>query len=31
MAFGLPRPFDVCKMVMPGVLAVEVPKNIKEQ
>lgn len=27
--FGLPRPFNVFKMVMPGVLAVEVPKNIK--
>jgi len=27
--FSLPRPFEVYKMVMPGVLAVEVPKNIK--
>jgi 4-hydroxy-3-polyprenylbenzoate decarboxylase len=27
--FGLPRPFHIFKMVMPGVLAVEVPKNIK--
>jgi 4-hydroxy-3-polyprenylbenzoate decarboxylase len=27
--FNLPRPFDVFKMVMPGVLAVEVPKNIR--
>ncbi|CAN5429658.1 UbiD family decarboxylase [soil metagenome] len=27
--FTLPPPFDIIKMVMPGVLAVEVPKNIK--
>ncbi len=27
--FSLPRPFDAFKMVMPGVLAIEVPKNIK--
>jgi len=27
--FNLPRPFEKYKMVMPGVLAVEVPKNIK--
>ena len=27
--FTLPRPFETFKMVMPGVLAVEVPKNIK--
>ena len=27
--FTLPRPFDVFKMVMPGILAIEVPKNIK--
>jgi 4-hydroxy-3-polyprenylbenzoate decarboxylase len=27
--FNLPRPFDNFKMVMPGVLAVEVPKNIR--
>jgi 4-hydroxy-3-polyprenylbenzoate decarboxylase len=27
--FDLPRPFEKFKMVMPGVLAVEVPKNIK--
>ncbi|MDB5137095.1 MAG: 3-octaprenyl-4-hydroxybenzoate carboxy-lyase [Mucilaginibacter sp.] len=27
--FSLPRPFEIFKMVMPGVLAVEVPKNIK--
>lgn len=27
--FRLPRPFDAFKMVMPGILAVEVPKNIK--
>jgi 4-hydroxy-3-polyprenylbenzoate decarboxylase len=27
--FNLPRPFETFKMVMPGVLAVEVPKNIK--
>jgi 4-hydroxy-3-polyprenylbenzoate decarboxylase len=27
--FDLPRPFEKYKMVMPGVLAVEVPKNIK--
>jgi 4-hydroxy-3-polyprenylbenzoate decarboxylase len=27
--FTLPRPFDIYKMVMPGVLAVEVPKNIR--
>lgn len=29
VTFNLPRPFDKFKMVMPGVLAVEVPKNIK--
>jgi len=28
-SFNLPRPFENYKMVMPGVLAVEVPKNIK--
>ncbi|MEP6612013.1 MAG: 3-octaprenyl-4-hydroxybenzoate carboxy-lyase, partial [Mucilaginibacter sp.] len=27
--FSLPRPFDKYKMVMPGILAVEVPKNIR--
>ena len=27
--FGLPRPFTGCKMAMPGVLAVELPANIK--
>jgi len=27
--FELPRPFEKYKMVMPGILAVEVPKNIK--
>ena len=27
--FSLPRPFENYKMVMPGILAVEVPKNIK--
>jgi len=27
--FSLPRPFENCKMVMQGILAVEVPKNIK--
>lgn len=27
--FNLPRPFEKFKMVMPGILAVEVPKNIK--
>jgi 4-hydroxy-3-polyprenylbenzoate decarboxylase len=27
--FNLPRPFITYKMVMPGVLAVEVPKNIR--
>jgi 4-hydroxy-3-polyprenylbenzoate decarboxylase len=27
--FSLPRPFENYKMAMPGVLAVEVPKNIK--
>jgi len=27
--FALPRPFEKFKMVMPGVLAIEVPKNIK--
>jgi 4-hydroxy-3-polyprenylbenzoate decarboxylase len=27
--FNLPRPFEKFKMVMPGVLAIEVPKNIK--
>lgn len=26
--FALPRPFEKFKMVMPGVLAIEVPKNI---
>jgi 4-hydroxy-3-polyprenylbenzoate decarboxylase len=29
VGFNLPRPFEKFKMVMPGVLAVEVPKNIK--
>src|ERR1700761_8205948 len=28
-SFSLPRPFENCKMVMPGILAIEVPKNIK--
>ncbi|MCR8557965.1 UbiD family decarboxylase [Mucilaginibacter sp. BJC16-A38] len=28
-SFSLPRPFEKYKMVMPGVLAVEVPKNIR--
>jgi 4-hydroxy-3-polyprenylbenzoate decarboxylase len=28
-SFNLPRPFNKYKMVMPGVLAVEVPKNIR--
>ncbi|MBS1524359.1 MAG: UbiD family decarboxylase [Bacteroidetes bacterium] len=27
--FDLPRPFEQYKMVMPGILALEVPKNIK--
>lgn len=27
--FDLPRPFEKYKMVMPGILAVEVPKNIR--
>ena len=27
--FNIPRPFEKYKMVMPGVLALEVPKNIK--
>jgi 4-hydroxy-3-polyprenylbenzoate decarboxylase len=27
--FNLPRPFEKFKMVMPGVMAIEVPKNIK--
>jgi len=27
--FALPRPFEKFKMVMPGVIAIEVPKNIK--
>ncbi|MDB5147139.1 MAG: UbiD family decarboxylase [Mucilaginibacter sp.] len=27
--FSLPRPFEKFKMVMPGILAIEVPKNIK--
>jgi 4-hydroxy-3-polyprenylbenzoate decarboxylase len=27
--FNLPRPFTTYKMVMPGVLAIEVPKNIR--
>ncbi|MGN6640154.1 MAG: 3-octaprenyl-4-hydroxybenzoate carboxy-lyase, partial [Mucilaginibacter sp.] len=27
--FTLPRPFEKYKMIMPGILAVEVPKNIK--
>ncbi|MDB5140221.1 MAG: 3-octaprenyl-4-hydroxybenzoate carboxy-lyase [Mucilaginibacter sp.] len=27
--FSLPRPFENYKMVMPGILAVEVPKNIR--
>jgi 4-hydroxy-3-polyprenylbenzoate decarboxylase len=29
--FSMPRPFDIFKMVMPGVLAVEVPKEIKQE
>ncbi len=28
-SFSLPRPFEKYKMVMPGVLAIEVPQNIK--
>ena len=28
-AFSLPRPYSNCAMVMPGILAIEVPKNIK--
>jgi 4-hydroxy-3-polyprenylbenzoate decarboxylase len=28
-SFSLPRPFEKYKMVMPGVLAIEVPRNIK--
>jgi len=27
--FTLPKPFEIYKMVMPGVLAVELPKNIR--
>lgn len=27
--FDLPKPFELFKMVMPGVLAVEIPKNIR--
>lgn len=27
--FSLPRPFEKYKMVMPGVLAIEVPKNVR--
>jgi len=27
--FSLPRPYSNCAMVMPGILAIEVPKNIK--
>jgi len=27
--FSLPRPFELYKMVMPGVLAVEIPKNVR--
>ena len=27
--FSLPRPFELYKMVMPGVLAVETPKNVR--
>jgi 4-hydroxy-3-polyprenylbenzoate decarboxylase len=30
-AFNLPRPFDVFKLAMPGVLAVEVSKNISDE
>ncbi|QJD97152.1 UbiD family decarboxylase [Mucilaginibacter robiniae] len=29
--FSLPRPFNVFKMAMPGVLAIEVPKHIHEE
>jgi 4-hydroxy-3-polyprenylbenzoate decarboxylase len=29
IGFSLPRPFEKYKMVIPGVLAIEVPKNIK--
>jgi 4-hydroxy-3-polyprenylbenzoate decarboxylase len=29
VGFNLPRPFEKFKMVMPGVLAVELPRNIK--
>jgi len=28
--FDLPRPFEKYKIVMPGILAIEVPKNIKQ-
>jgi 4-hydroxy-3-polyprenylbenzoate decarboxylase len=27
--FSLPQPFDIFKMVMPGILAVQLPRNIK--
>lgn len=29
--FAMPRPYDVFKMVMPGVIAVEIPKNINSK
>ena len=29
-AFSLPRPFNIFKMVMPGVLAIEVPKYLHD-
>jgi len=29
--FTMPRPFDKFKMVMPGILAVEIPKNINSE
>jgi len=29
--FTMPRPFDVFKMVMPGVIAVEIPKSISSK
>lgn len=29
--FTMPRPFDVFKMVMPGILAVEIPKSINSK
>ena len=29
--FSMPRPFDIFKMVMPGVLAVQLPKHIRSE